>query len=190
VENVAINTCFYVKTWRNNDGFLGDGSFQAGIRATELRFKVDRGTSVTTGATDEIFELLKWFYIAADDTGYDAAEEVIARSLRKVHRSIALGGHSNAEAPAIEQQDRDLLDDLDEVLGNERVKIADVPALLRELASDWTPYRDLNGVKLRALLHDRYGIKVPSTGREYPLDPVTVRDALARQATADLDDEN
>jgi S-DNA-T family DNA segregation ATPase FtsK/SpoIIIE len=37
VELVKINACFAVKAWRSNDGFLGDGSFQAGIRATELR---------------------------------------------------------------------------------------------------------------------------------------------------------
>ena len=33
-----VNACFAVKTWQaKNDGFLGAGSFQAGIRATELR---------------------------------------------------------------------------------------------------------------------------------------------------------
>jgi len=42
IELMGWNACFSVKTWRNNDGFLGDGSFQAGIRATELRFNIDR----------------------------------------------------------------------------------------------------------------------------------------------------
>jgi S-DNA-T family DNA segregation ATPase FtsK/SpoIIIE len=52
--------------------FLGDGSFQAGIRATELRPGKDVGTSIVTGATPERFEIVKWFYIEADDdTGYD-----------------------------------------------------------------------------------------------------------------------
>jgi S-DNA-T family DNA segregation ATPase FtsK/SpoIIIE len=37
VELVSVNCCFAVKSWRSNDGFLGDGSFAAGIRATELR---------------------------------------------------------------------------------------------------------------------------------------------------------
>jgi len=76
VELVAINACFAVKTWRSNDGFLGDGSFQAGIRATKLRPGKDQGTCVLTGATTERFEILKWFYIEAnDDSGYDAATE-------------------------------------------------------------------------------------------------------------------
>ena len=50
VELVKINACFAVKAWRSNDGFLGDGSFQAGIRATELRPGKDVGTSIVTGA--------------------------------------------------------------------------------------------------------------------------------------------
>ena len=49
VELVSVNACFYVKTWRSNDGFLGDGSFAAGIRATELRPGRDRGTSAGHG---------------------------------------------------------------------------------------------------------------------------------------------
>ncbi len=61
VELVSVNICFYVKTWRSNDGFLGDGSFAAGIRATELRPGRDRGTSLVTGVSDAQFELLKWY---------------------------------------------------------------------------------------------------------------------------------
>ena len=34
------------------------------------------------------------------------------------------------------------------------------------------------------------GVKVASTGNRWPLDPVTVRTALARRATADLDDDS
>jgi S-DNA-T family DNA segregation ATPase FtsK/SpoIIIE len=49
VELVRLNACFAVKSWRSNDGFLGDGSFQAGIRATELRMGKDVGTSILTG---------------------------------------------------------------------------------------------------------------------------------------------
>ena len=88
VELVKINACFAVKAWRSNDGFLGDGSFQAGIRATELRPGKDVGTSIVTGATPERFEIVKWFYIEADDdTGYDAAADVIARALGYLDRA-------------------------------------------------------------------------------------------------------
>jgi hypothetical protein len=57
VELVKLNACFAVKSWRSNDGFLGDGSFQAGIRATELRMGKGVSTSILTGATVERFEI-------------------------------------------------------------------------------------------------------------------------------------
>jgi DNA segregation ATPase FtsK/SpoIIIE, S-DNA-T family len=90
VELVKVNACFAVKTWRSNDGFFGDGSFQAGIRATELRPGKEVGTSIVTGATPERFEIVKWFYIAvADDTGYDAATAMIARAMTYLDRRAA-----------------------------------------------------------------------------------------------------
>ena len=86
VELVSVNCCFYVKTWRSNDGFLGDESFAAGIRATELRPGRDRGTSVITGVSDAQFKLLRWYFVEVDDdTGFksELLELVVARSERK-----------------------------------------------------------------------------------------------------------
>jgi DNA segregation ATPase FtsK/SpoIIIE, S-DNA-T family len=85
--------------------------------------------------------------------------------------------------------ERDLLEDLDEALGHTPVPIADVPALLPARTPGWAPYRTLTGKALRERLKNGYGIKVPSTGNRWPLDPAAVREALARQATADLDEE-
>jgi S-DNA-T family DNA segregation ATPase FtsK/SpoIIIE len=182
VELVKINACFAVKSWRSNDGFLGDGSFQAGIRATELRMGKDVGTSVLTGASDERFEIVKWFYIEVDDdTGFDAAADVIARAVSAVHSAVESLGSTRDDA-ATSEEERDLLADLDAVLGNERVPVADVPALLRDLAPNWGPYRRLSGARLRQLLDRQYGIKVPSTGNRYPIDPATVRARLAERA--------
>ncbi|QRP46962.1 hypothetical protein [Amycolatopsis sp. FDAARGOS 1241] len=88
VENVGANGCFSVKTWRSNDGFLGDGSFAAGIRATELRFNVDRGTMVATGMTDELFEIVRTFFVEVDDDrGWDQATEVIERAMAQLKPS-------------------------------------------------------------------------------------------------------
>jgi S-DNA-T family DNA segregation ATPase FtsK/SpoIIIE len=192
VELVKVNACFAVKSWRSNDGFLGDGSFQAGIRATELRPGKDVGTSLLTGATDERFEIVKWFYIEADDdTGYDAAAEVIERAMayldeRTARAEIEAG---TDEVDAVSER-RDLLDDIATVLGNERVPAADVPARLRDLAPTYEPYQGLTGVKLRQVLEREYGIKVPSTRNRYPVDPVTVRSQIAqRKAACRGDDE-
>ena len=117
VELVKVNACFAVKSWRSNDGFLGDGSFQAGIRATELRPGKDVGTSIVTGATAERFEIVKWFYIEADDdTGYDAAADVIARAMTNLHHVVPTSHHGEISGTADDA--RDLLDDLDQVLGH------------------------------------------------------------------------
>jgi S-DNA-T family DNA segregation ATPase FtsK/SpoIIIE len=130
VELVKLNACFAVKSWRSNDGFLGDGSFQAGIRATELRMGKDVGALILTGATAERFEIVKWFYIEVDDnTGYDAAGDIITRAMTTLHPAIATpDGHVEPVPPV-----RDLLEDIATVLGADRwdaekVPAADIPA--------------------------------------------------------------
>ena len=179
VELVKINACFAVKAWRSNDGFLGDGSFQAGIRATELRPGKDVGTSIVTGASPERFEIVKWFYIEADDdTGYDAATDVITRAMGYLDSVTPIA--AIAAEPA--QQARDLLADLVTVLGDERVPVADVPARLRDLAPGYPPYQGLTGVKLREILEREHGIKVASTGNRYPVDPTKIRARIAWRA--------
>jgi DNA segregation ATPase FtsK/SpoIIIE, S-DNA-T family len=176
VELVKINACFAVKSWRSNDGFLGDGSFQAGIRATELRPGKDVGTSLLTGATEERFEILKWFYVEADDdTGYDAAAEVIERAMTYLDPDTV-----RIEPDADVEETRDLLADVADVLGSQKVPAADVPSRLRKLAPGYPLYRSMSGVRLRELLAE-HGIKVPSTGRRYPVDPAAIRARIAER---------
>ena len=175
VELVSVNACFYVKTWRSNDGFLGDGSFAAGIRATELRPGRDRGTSLITGVSEAQFELLRWYFVEVnDDTGFDAAADVIARAAA----AMAPGTRAGASAPVAAIEARDLLGDLDEVLGEEKVKLADLPARLRKLAPAWGPYRTMTAVRLRELL-DAEGVRVTNTGNVPRLDPADLRRVLA-----------
>lgn len=177
VELVSVNGCFYVKTWRSNDGFLGDGSFAAGIRATELRPGRDRGISVVTGVSDAQFELLKWYFIEVDDdTGYDAAAEVIARAVDQVAAGTPIEGA--AADRAIEA--RDLLDDLDEVLGDDRARLRDLVGLLRELAPSWTAYKKLTAAQLRKAL-DGEGVRVVNASGVVYLDPEELRRVLAER---------
>lgn len=180
VENMGVNGCFSVKTWRSNDGFLGDGSFAAGIRATELRFNVDRGTMIATGMTDELFELIRTYFIEVnDDEGWDAATQIIARAMEQIDPQTRTQSDRRLLEPAVTE--RDLLLDLRDVLGGRTVPVADLPPLLEQLAPTWLPYRRLNGVKLRKLLRDEYGVKVPTTDNRFPVSPKLIEEAMARR---------
>jgi S-DNA-T family DNA segregation ATPase FtsK/SpoIIIE len=185
VELVSVNCCFYVKTWRSNDGFLGDGSFAAGIRATELRPGRDVGTSLATGVSEAQFELLRWYFVEVnDDTGFDAAADVIARAVAQVAPGTPVQG--GRPRPALES--RDLLEDLDEVLDTERIKLRDVVGLLRALAPAWPPYQKLTAAQLRKQLADS-GVRVVNSSGTPWLDPAEVRRVIAERSTEDLDEE-
>lgn len=189
VELVSVNVCFYVKTWRSNDGFLGDGSFAAGIRATELRPGRDRGTALVTGVSDAQFELLKWYFVEVnDDTGFDAAADVIARAVAQVAPGTPVQG--GRPRPAIGA--RDLLEDLDEVFraawAPGRAKLRDLAGLLRGLAPAWPPYAKMTAAQLRKELAGLGVRVVNSSGTPY-LDPAEVRRVIAGRATADLDED-
>jgi S-DNA-T family DNA segregation ATPase FtsK/SpoIIIE len=175
VELVSVNACFCVKTWRSNDGFLGDGSFAAGIRATELRPGRDRGTSVITGVSDAQFELLRWYFVEVDDdTGYDAAADVIARGVA----SVAPGTSVEASAPVAAIESRDLLADLDQVLGDDRVKVRDAAGLLRKLAPAWSRYQRMTAAQLRKDLTAE-GVRVVNSSGTPWIDPAGLRRVLA-----------
>jgi DNA segregation ATPase FtsK/SpoIIIE, S-DNA-T family len=177
VELVSVNVCFAVKSWRSNDGFLGDGSFQAGIRATELRPGRDRGRSLITGVSDAQFELLKWYFVEVDDdTGYDAAAPVIERAMAGVADGTPAGGAAPARVITV----RYLLPDLGTVLGTDRVKLRDVVSLLRDLDSRWARYQKLTATQLKSDLEDE-GVKVVNTSGVYWLDPADLRSAVAHR---------
>jgi DNA segregation ATPase FtsK/SpoIIIE, S-DNA-T family len=106
--------------------------------------------------------------------------------MTNVHPAVAgqAGDEDLAPVP------QDLLDDIATVLGVDRwdapkVPAADLPARLRELAPDWAPYRAITGLDIRRYLQTEHGIKVPTTGHKYPVDPAAIRDAIARRAAAD-----
>jgi DNA segregation ATPase FtsK/SpoIIIE, S-DNA-T family len=65
------------------------------------------------------------FYIEADDdTGYDAAHDIIARAMTTLHPAITSPtGHDEPVSPV-----RDLLDDIATVLGTDRGDAEKVPA--------------------------------------------------------------
>lgn len=175
--------CFAIGDQQGNDAVLGTGSYKAGISAVGLTPKTDEGPGDVGTCMARGFMakpgLLRSFYVPQAD-----AHRVTQRAMK-----LRAGRGGAAAVAGTAEQPRDLLEDLDEVLDSETVPIADVPALLSRLAPRWAPYQRLTGKALVRRLADDHGVKVPSTGNRWPLDPATVRDALARRSTADLDDD-
>ena len=177
---VSIRSCLPVTSWRANDGFLWDGAFKSGVRATELRPGRDVGRSITTGVSNEQFEILKWHYIFSDDdTGADDAAPVIARSMRQ----LAPGTRAAAGSPVLPAITvRDLLGDLAEVLKHRsgKVRVSELPDLLHNLAPSWGPYRGLSGVQLRKLLMAE-GVPTTNPGNVPTLDLDDLAAVLAKR---------
>ena len=130
-----------------------------------------------TGISDAQFELLKWYFVEVDDdTGYDAAAEVIARAVE----AVAPGTPVQASTPEQAIETRDLLADLDEALGEERVLLRDLVGMLRDLAPGWSAYKRLTAAQLRTQLKDE-GVRTLNTHGAVFLDPADLRRALAER---------
>lgn len=187
-RNCSNGIAFAVGDHVANDALLGQGAYSAGHRATELIPGTDRGTAVVKGFTGERSDIVQVYFLdVAKDN--DQVTPLIQRGLDAIaKRGKGIPGGRPAPRAALPAS-RNLLEDLDAVLGADPVPVADVPALLREHAPNWPAYQGLTGKALREQLATQFGVKVPSTGNKYPLDPVTVRDALAVLATADLDED-
>lgn len=54
----------------------------------------------------------------------------------------------------------------------------------RRLAPSWAPYRSITGLDLRRYLQAEHGVKVPTTGHKYPVDPAAIHNALTRRDAA------
>jgi hypothetical protein len=76
-----------------------------------------------------------------------------------------------------EQPPRDLLADLDRILGDERVRLSALPHLLRQLAPWHLAYEELNGAKLGYELKRR-DIRITKSGNVPRLDPADLRRAI------------
>ena len=184
-RNCSNGVAFAVGDHHANDALLGQGAYAAGHRATELIPGVDKGTALVKGFNGERSQIAQVHFLSVA-RGNDQVTPIIDRALAELRRRDKPVPGTDRARPAIEE--RDLLDDLDEALGAERVKLADVPALLRDLAPHWTPYHALNGTALRGLL-DAEGVPTTNTGNIRRLDPLDLRRVIAERATADLDDE-
>ncbi|WP_020659675.1 hypothetical protein [Amycolatopsis benzoatilytica] len=128
-RNVSCGVAFAVADHIANDGLLGAGRYRAGIRATELRMKTDRGTCVAVGITDEPWELVRTFYVTFED-GTDLVTPVVARAmalLAEHGRPVALTTAKENEQPAPADH---LADIAEACAGEKRVRTQTVLARL------------------------------------------------------------
>jgi len=157
-----------------NDALLGQGAYRGGHRATDLIPGTDRGTALAKGFSGERSVLVQAHYLDVAREN-DQVTPIIRRALAELgRRGRGLPGGDRERA--IEM--RDLLEDLDEVLDSDRVRLADLPALLRDLAPTWGPYRALTGLRLKDMLAAE-GVRVVTKANVSRLDPADLRRVLA-----------
>lgn len=183
-RNCSNGIAFAVGDHVANDALLGQGAYRGGHRATELIPGTDIGTALVKGFSGQRSEMVQAYFLSVDSK-HDQVTPIIKRSLEAIERR-GIKPPSDT-IPELVTETRDLLEDLDEVLNDQTIPAADIPAMLRHLAPNWFPYRGMTGKSLRIELAKR-GVKVPSTNNRWPVDPVAIRRALATRSTEDLDD--
>ena len=80
----------------------------------------------------------------------------------------------NPSPPMSAPEAKKLIADLDESLRADRVRLSDLPAILRNHDPGWEPYRKLTGLKIRDVLR-AHGVRVTNTGNVLRLDPADLR---------------
>lgn len=176
-RNCSNGIAFAVGDHVANDALLGQGAYRAGHRATELIPGTDRGTAVCKGLTGERSDIVQVYFISIEKE-HDQLTPIINRAMSAIERRGK--GLPGKDSQRNDLPPRDLLEDLAEVLGDDPVPAADVPALLRDYAPAWPPYRSMTGKSLRDALALR-GVKVASTRNRWPVDPAKIRKALAER---------
>ncbi|MGH9062044.1 MAG: hypothetical protein ACRDZY_21390, partial [Acidimicrobiales bacterium] len=160
-RNISCGVAFAVADHVANDGLLGAGRYRAGIRATELRMKTDRGTCVAVGITDEPWELVRTFYVTFED-GTDDVTPVVTRAMtiRAEHgqpNQIITTGQDDPPAPV------DHLADIGQVCGAEK-RVRTQPVLARQIARNPGDYGSWTLPVLSAVLADHGIAPVKSDG--------------------------
>lgn len=152
-RNVSCGLAFSVADHVANDGLLGAGKYRAGIRATDLRMKTDRGTCVAVGVTDAAFELVSTFYVPLED-GIDMVTPVIARAMAGIGELRRTGATPDQiEGPA----EPDHLADIAEALGGQR-RVRTQVVLTRLAEHDPDHYEGWTFADLKAALGE-YGVE-------------------------------
>ncbi|MCP2247724.1 FtsK/SpoIIIE domain-containing protein [Lentzea aerocolonigenes] len=184
-RNVSTGIAFSVADHVANDGLLGAGKYKAGIRATDLRTKVDRGTCVAVGINDNVFELVRSFYVPFED-GLDMVSPVIARAMALMEES----GRTVTPTAEVESTPVvvDHLADIAAVLGaDKRVRTQTVLSRLAE--KDAATYEGWTFADLKAALGDHDVEVVKSDGVKVVRADDVTKALTERDRFADDDDD-
>ncbi len=191
VAATSNRACFAIGDKTRNNVVLGDKAHENGISALGLKpadeeqgLLNDVGTCITIGYSSAPSETLKCHFLN-DKKGEDKALAAKAREIRTGRAASS----TTTGAEQVASEGRDLLEDLDQVLGSERVSVPDAVALLRGLAPNHQRYRDMKGKELAAELAE-LGVKVVAPGNRPAFDPLSVRQAAARRAAAEMDTDD
>ncbi|MGW3473459.1 zonular occludens toxin domain-containing protein [Saccharopolyspora sp. NPDC000995] len=153
------NACGAINDKRRNNIVLGENAHENGISALGLVPRDpetgdlnDTGTLITTGFTSAKSETLRTHYLTPADMAL------------VVERAVRIRGGATSRVEVGLPEERDLLADVAEVMGDsDKVKATDVASRLRDLAPNYRPYAALNGDRLRDALGE-LGVKVTKSG--------------------------
>ncbi|MGI8308051.1 FtsK/SpoIIIE domain-containing protein [Saccharopolyspora hattusasensis] len=158
---------------------LGDAPVDTGAAPHALRAGKDRGTVVL--APGESLDLPGGVTHTTVRTHFISTEQGYAIAERA--KRLRAGVHHQVDEP----EQRDFLDDVVEAFPDEeRVKVRDLAALLRDLAPSHQPYKKLNGADLAKLL-DAEGVPVKPHNGFPSVRLQNVTDAVGRRAVSDKD---
>jgi len=175
-EGAHIRCSLAVGTEQQSRMALGDKAVDGGAAPHLLRQGMDKGTLVSNGEGVDLPPGQSCITIRTHYIDTEAAKEIAERI--KVRRARV------ATCDAVAPDMRDLVDDLAAVLAEvpdgQRVRLADLPSRLRELAPHYGPYASLTGQIVRDRLRE-LGIRTTNTGNVPRLDPADLRAYLARR---------
>lgn len=180
VSVTSNKACFAIGDKTRNNIVLGDRAHENGISALGLKPADDDdlndvGTSITCGFTKIDGTPLRSYYLTGDQQ----------RDIND--RALKLRGAG--QEPEVEQ-DRDLLADVDQVLGDEdKVRATDVASRLRSLAPTYRPYKDLGAEGIKGQLESA-GVKVAKADGVLAVRANRVRLALSCRDDDDEGDES
>ena len=129
-RNCSNGIAFAVGDHVANDSLLGQGAYSAGHRATELIPGTDRGTAVVKGFSGERSEIVQVYFLDVAK-GNDQVTPIIDRAMAMISE---LGRELPGKDRPLAIESRDLLDDLDQVLGDDPVRSPTARAAARPRA--------------------------------------------------------